>query len=262
MLLNDNIPEHQGAPKEYDLEVLENGVKNTFVFSERDLPRFAAKERARREAMALDLPQSVTKTKEGRIEKRNAKGGRSEGYGYHIPKQTKMVGKIRYDLRCEPKDKAEEDRMVMQQLRDMEHRHAGMHILSRNKAAAITNVGAVGQSQFKGFIKNAAQQNKPKKGEHVKNARIPKDQLLDLIFTAFREFEYWPMTALRLRTQQPDAYLRQVLEEVAVLNKTGPFANKWSLSDAYKDQGAGAKPEAAEEVEDDEDDEEEMEDVV
>lgn len=94
MLLNDNIPEHQGAPKEYDLEVLENGVKNTFVFSERDLPRFAAKERARREAMALDLPQSVTKTKEGRIEKRNAKGGRSEGYGYHIPsKPSSLLGR-------------------------------------------------------------------------------------------------------------------------------------------------------------------------
>jgi transcription initiation factor TFIIF subunit beta len=102
---------------------------------------------------------------------------------------------------------------------------------------------------------------KPKKGESTKNARIPKDQLLDLIFTAFREFQFWSMKALRQRTQQPDAYLRQVLEEVAVLNKSGKFANTYSLTDAYKDKSADPKLEAADE-DDDDDDEEEMEDVV
>lgn len=70
------------------------------------------------------------------------------------------------------------------------------------------------------------------------------------------------MKALRQRTQQPDAYLRQVLEEVAVLNKSGKFANTYSLSDAYRDKSADAKVEAAEEKEEDDDDEEEMEDVV
>ena len=95
----------------------------------------------------------------------------------------------------------------------------------------------------------------------VKAARIPKDQLLDLIFDCFRQYQYWPMKALRQRTQQPDAYLRQVLEEVAVLNKSGKFANNYCLSDAYKDRsGDGAKEAAAEA--DDEDDDEEMEDVM
>lgn len=112
------------------------------------------------------------------------------------------------------------------------------------------------------FQKNAPAAVKPKKGEIVKAARIPKDQLLDLIFDCFRQYQYWPMKALRQKTQQPDAYLRQVLEEVAVLIKSGKFANNYCLSDAYKDkQGAGAK-EAAAEVEDDDDDDEEMEDVL
>lgn len=69
------------------------------------------------------------------------------------------------------------------------------------------------------------------------------------------------MKALRQRTQQPDAYLRQTLEEIAVLNKSGKFANNYSLSDAYRDRSADAKLEAAQE-DDDDDDEEEMEDVV
>lgn len=63
-----------------------------------------------------------------------------------------MVGKIRYELRVEPKDKAEEDRMVMQQLRDMEHPNSGIRILSRNKASAISNIGHTGQQHFQNFI--------------------------------------------------------------------------------------------------------------
>lgn len=71
------------------------------------------------------------------------------------------------------------------------------------------------------------------------------------------------MKALRQKTQQPDAYLRQVLEEVAVLIKSGRFANNYALSDAYKDkQGAEAKEEAAAAEDGDDDDEEEMEDVL
>lgn len=97
-----------------------------------------------------------------------------------------------------------------------------------------------------------------------KAARIPKNQLLDLIFDCFRQYQYWSMKALRQKLQQPDSYLRQVLEEVAVLHKSGRFANHYGLNDAYKDKaGSEAKEEAAEAVDDGDDDEnEEMEDVL
>jgi hypothetical protein len=113
--------------------------------------------------------------------------------------------------------------------------------------------------------KNAAPTTKPKKGEVLKATRIPKNQLLDLIFDCFRQYQYWSMKALRQRTQQPDSYLRQVLEEVAVLNKSGPFANHYCLSEAYRDKGGNdAKEAAAEAMDDDGDDDEgeEMEDVL
>lgn len=109
--------------------------------------------------------------------------------------------------------------------------------------------------------KNTAPTAKPKKGEVFKAARIPQDQLFDLIFGCFREYQYWSMKALRQRLQQPDTYLRQTLEKIAVLIKSGTFANHYCLTDAYKEQqGADAKAEAAQADDDDEDDEE-MEDV-
>jgi transcription initiation factor TFIIF subunit beta len=97
----------------------------------------------------------------------------------------------------------------------------------------------------------------------VKNARLPKNQLLDLIFDCFRQYQYWSMKALRQRTQQPEAWLRQVVDEVAVLIKSGSFANHYTLSDAYRDKaGSESKEEAAAAEEDDDDDDEEMEDIL
>lgn len=87
MLLNDEIPEHQAAPKEYDLELQDNNVKNTFLFSEKDLPRFAAREKRRKEAMAMDLPQHmVNRARDGRIEKKPAKGFKfNSNYQQNVP---------------------------------------------------------------------------------------------------------------------------------------------------------------------------------
>lgn len=73
------------------------------------------------------------------------------------------------------------------------------------------------------------------------------------------------MKALRQRTQQPEPYLRELLGEVAVLHKSGRFANHYGLSDAYKDKaGSDSMDAAAEAVDDDDDDDEgeEMEDVL
>lgn len=42
------------------------------------------------------------------------------------------------------------------------------------------------------------------------------------------------MKALRAELQQPEAYLREVLDGVAVLAKSGRFATQWSLKPENK----------------------------
>lgn len=88
------------------------------------------------------------------------------------------------------------------------------------------------------------------------------------------------MKGFREVTNQPEAYLKEVLEEIAVMNRSGPFTGKWSVKEEFKSQvssdpaaaaagapAAGAPGNANEviEVEDDDDDDEdevEMEDVI
>jgi transcription initiation factor TFIIF subunit beta len=42
------------------------------------------------------------------------------------------------------------------------------------------------------------------------------------------------MKALRAELQQPEAYLRETLEKVAILAKSGRFATQWSLKPENK----------------------------
>lgn len=84
------------------------------------------------------------------------------------------------------------------------------------------------------------------KAQEQKAARIPQNELLDLIYDCFKRYNYWSMKALKAELNQPEAYLKSTLEMVAELVKSGRFANTWTLKPENKlDQYA--KAEGAEE---------------
>ncbi|KAF4979038.1 hypothetical protein FZEAL_4713 [Fusarium zealandicum] len=268
MLLANNCPEHQLLPREYDLEVLEPNVSNHFIFSEEDLPGFKARSKARQEAANAGIPASLLRQRAANNSgaEKPTYDRRSRYQPYYrkaVPKRTKVFGKVHYDVRVESRDRREEEQLLAQRIQDAEMSKSKLQIISRNKASTITNPGSAGSINWgSNFVKNTAPTTKPKKGEIFKAARIPENQLLDLIFECFRQYQYWSMKALRQKLQQPDQYLRQVLEKIAVLNKSGRFANHYCLSDAYRDKGGAESKEAAAEPVDDEDEDEEMEDVL
>merc|ERR1711939_350493 len=49
---------------------------------------------------------------------------------------------------------------------------------------------------------------------------------------------------LRAHTQQPEVYLKEVLADIATLNRRGPYAGMYNLQDSYKQRSA-TKAEAA-----------------
>lgn len=77
------------------------------------------------------------------------------------------------------------------------------------------------------------------------------------------------MKAFKQTLNQPEAWLRENLEELAVLHKTGRFANHWELKPEYRrgnlqvDAAApDLGPEGDESESDGDDDNVEMEDVM
>lgn len=64
---------------------------------------------------------------------------------------------------------------------------------------------------------------------------MPQNELLDLVYQCFREYKYWPFKALKARLRQPEAYLKQTLEMVAHLVKSGDFSMTWELKPEAKE---------------------------
>lgn len=64
MLLSNNIAEHQSIPKEYTLDVVSEAVRNTFVFSEKDLPGFKSKANQKFDLASANMPSRLTRNKD------------------------------------------------------------------------------------------------------------------------------------------------------------------------------------------------------
>lgn len=72
-----------------------------------------------------------------------------------------------------------------------------------------------------------------KKNQTEKFARMPRNELLDMLFELFEEYPYWAIKGLRNKVQQPEVYLREVLMNIADYHRVGPYASLWSLKPAY-----------------------------
>jgi len=70
--------------------------------------------------------------------------------------------------------------------------------------------------------------------QDTKTSRMPQNELLDRIFSCFRRYNFWSMKALRAELQQPEAYLRETLDKVADMPKSGRFAMHWTLKPEFK----------------------------
>lgn len=103
---------------------------------------------------------------------------------------------------------------------------------------------------------------------------MPQNELLEEIFRCFKKYEYWSLKNLIREIRQPEIYLKQTLEKVAHLIKSGRFSGQWQLTPSSKAEQAieHVKSEQAPELaspkisdmefDDGEDEVEEMEDVV
>lgn len=112
-------------------------------------------------------------------------------------------------------------------------------IMMDDMDAGSNNMLAAGVG--KGHIKNraanivmAASQARSKEAPE-KFARMPRNELLDLLFSLFDRYKHWSLKRLREETQQPYVYLREVLASIADQHHNGPYAGSWSLKREYSE---------------------------
>lgn len=197
-------------------------VQNSFIFSEKDLPghknkvdeMFGETRSMLYESMKREARKKATKRKwEPYVRKT-------------IPKQTALVGKVADEFNCMPVENAEYQRISeAKALKALEPREKVRLIdLRQHKGPNVREVAA-------GTVGGFVQQAKPVKPRTQENkaTRRERNVLLDEIFGLFREYSHWKFADIKARTNQPEQYLKETLEMVAHLVRTGDFAMTWEL---------------------------------
>jgi transcription initiation factor TFIIF subunit beta len=172
-----------------------------------------------------------------------------------------LAGRVLHELACVAVSNEESERILAERTIEGMRPKAGTIHLAGKGNANITNgfiqPGTVqSQAVFQGFIvsvneqkvwteANSAQKDVGNAGkakaanQDTKTARMPQNELLDLIFACFRRFQYWSMKALRAELHQPEAYLRETLDKIAEMPKSGRFAMHWTLKPEIKNATGG-----------------------
>ena len=265
-------------------------VTNTWVFTEKDMPGYGIEGlNPIRSAVQQDnMPSMPARLLYGG-DKKQSFADRSKGGSWKsgsappnnkppymrkaIPKKTALVGTVVHEATVMSPENDARYKKLMLERQTMEPKRTIQLIegpVGGNLLAPGTVGGATGS--FESFIRR--DKEKEKKPADTKFTRMERSALLDALFGCFKEYTAWSIKGLKERLQQPEAYLKEVLGEIAVLHKSGKFALKYTLKPEYvqrvpegldaeapvKEEGAAA--DAPIEVDDEEEDDEEMEDVL
>jgi len=220
--------------KEYALDMVNQEVENHLVISERD----------------MDPPR-----------------GRA--------KATHLMGQIHHECNIRPKFDETYRSTVQARTAAAKEPKRKIVVLGKQDVAggqgALNKLssGAAPTTAFDNMVKTQQRSGK----EFERFARIPRNQLLDMIFRLFEEQPSWSFKDLRTKTEQPAEYLKVVLQEVASLHRSGELNGQWTLLETFqgrqqhiKDETAvidptADSPTALDTNSDDVDDDEDMEEI-
>ncbi|ORY66289.1 transcription initiation factor IIF, beta subunit-domain-containing protein [Pseudomassariella vexata] len=272
MLLDAGNSTHQTVPKEYNLEVRDMNLLNTFMFTEQDLPGYKSKAQGANSNIPAHLrPKPPQRPQDNNVKTEPGRKARYQPYYRKaIPKKTALAGRFRHELNCQPVMTPETKHILAMRASDALKPKATTSILAgaRVLTNGLIHAGtAAGNEKFSGFVRTADPKAKPKKANQERAARLDQAVIRDKIFAAFKKYKYWTLKAFKQNLNQPEAWLRENLDVVAVLHKSGPFANHWELRPEYgQDDSLDAQAAEAAPDQDDDDSEfdgdEEMEDVM
>jgi transcription initiation factor TFIIF subunit beta len=177
MLLSSDIAQHQTVPKEYLLDITEEKVKNTFVFTEQDLPGFKSRSRQKFDLASANMPARLTRPKnETPISKQPYDPNKrfqpyfrkaipssykpTHGFRFKLmiilPERTTLQGKVAHEVNCIAVQNEESQRILSE--RTLEAMRPKKHTKFINEDLSITSSGFIhagtinAQNTFKSFI--------------------------------------------------------------------------------------------------------------
>ncbi|PVU90070.1 hypothetical protein BB561_005037 [Smittium simulii] len=195
-LLLEDDNSNKNLPKEYHLNVINKTVKNMFVFSEDRDPDEELK------------PTSLAAYKNV---------------------STSLVGTIHHECTVEPKLDEQYQEIMRQRVFNASKSVrtvqilGGTHKSSNLFSPGLTSKNAIFGSRRKGLLGNT----------DLRTERMPRNELIDMLFGAFEKYQYWTFKGLVEYSRQPSTFLKEVLSDIAILNKRGPYSSMYSLKPEF-----------------------------
>ncbi|GAA5955287.1 hypothetical protein JCM21900_003034 [Sporobolomyces salmonicolor] len=207
-------PGGDGVPTEYKLTMQNTASKNMYVFGER-------------------IEDDLETGEEGARKKRRI---------------TSMLGTVHHECSLTPSLSSTDAaaayaRILRERQRKAAEPKRTLKRLDVDQATANRLASGMGMGGVKarvGAFINTAKPTSATSSSTARFSRIPKNELLDALFTHFGTAQYWTLRSLNDHVKQPQVYLKEVLGEIATLVKNGPYASMYALKPEYKG-GSGVK---------------------
>ncbi|KAK4540835.1 hypothetical protein LTR36_008912 [Oleoguttula mirabilis] len=244
--LHDTIPQYSDIPKNYDVKLTTSGYNNTVVFAEKDLPGHRTQPFGRSSRYAPPPPKPAgIPVKSERYGSNGKKDGRST-YRTAIPKHIALAPVIQHEANATPieddayyahiKRKWDAHVAPKQRTTFLTGVDSRMHPGQNANLAAFNSFG-LSARPGRGGVQTQTQQtmgNGRKKVVKEKAVRMAQADLIDALYRCFRRYRYWSMKALRNELRQPEAWIKENLENIATLMRSGDFAMNWVLRPEYQ----------------------------
>lgn len=251
LVLNEN--DNDSIPHQYDLELTKKVVENEYIFTEQNLKKFQQRERElaadpekqKQAFLRRQERQEELKKKQQQMRKKNNRrrfqsrvmtdrDGRDRYIPYvkTIPKKTAIMGTVCHECQVIPSMNDPNYHKIVEQRRQIVRNvhKPTVTVLEETPGVTMSNAGMSMRSDNSKFLKVGREKAK----NSIRAIRMPKKELLDYLFKLFDEYDYWSLKGLKERTKQPEVYLKECLDQVAILVKKGPYALKYTLKTEFK----------------------------
>ncbi|KTW31128.1 transcription factor IIF subunit TFG2 [Pneumocystis jirovecii RU7] len=214
-LIIPDVESNKDLPLEYNVFVMNRHTRNAYVFAERE-------EKSMQNFSDATLFRETCR-----------KGGSSPCKPSQ--KHIALVGTIAHECNISPIINEQYRKVMQARSKAASQPKRKIQMLS-NHSSLTRNFMTLGMPEtnagrFSSFIKNTR-----KSASDQKASRLPRNELLDILFKCFDDYDYYSMKTLKEITKQPETYLKEVLESIAVLLKKGPYIMKWTLKTEYKNR--------------------------
>lgn len=178
------------VPLRYDLSVTNRAPMNSYIFEETLFPLTTEPPSMESGGQGSSVPDSELSNRAYRKFKRQQERRRKMA----------LVGTVAHECTVTPIVDATY-RQVMTQRQKLASQPKRTIKMIDDRAMQGKQSG-----NFSSFIRSNTGSNKVKGSgqDGLRNARLPHDELLDLLFECFEKYEYWPLRSLREHLKQPE----------------------------------------------------------